>query len=44
MLDYENVIQEDKKEIINEVKDNINPNKAPRFDLIIGKILKQLPS
>lgn len=31
------------KEVINEIKGNINPKKAPGFDTITGEILKQLP-
>lgn len=31
------------KEVITEIKENINPKKAPGFDLISGEILKQLP-
>ena len=31
------------KEILNAIKVNINPKKAPGFDLITGEILKQLP-
>jgi len=31
------------KEILNVIKVNIHPKKAPGFDLITGKILKQLP-
>ena len=31
------------KEVIKEIKENINPKKAPGFDLITGEILKQLP-
>jgi hypothetical protein len=32
-----------RKEILNVIKVNINPKKAPGFDLITGEILKQLP-
>jgi hypothetical protein len=33
------------KEVTNEIKANINPRKAPGFELITGeKILKQLPN
>jgi hypothetical protein len=32
------------KEVANEIKRNINPRKAPCFDLITGEILKQLPT
>jgi hypothetical protein len=28
------------KEVANEIKGNINPRKAPGFDLITGEILK----
>ena len=35
--------QEIAKEVIKEIKENINPKKAPGFDLITGEILKQLP-
>lgn len=31
------------KEVAKEIRDNINPKKAPGFDLITGEILKQLP-
>lgn len=31
------------KEVIKEIKHNINPKKAPGFDLITGEILRQLP-
>jgi hypothetical protein len=31
------------KEVAKEIKRNINPRKAPDFDLITGEILKQLP-
>jgi hypothetical protein len=31
------------KEILNAIKKNINPKKAPGFDLITGEILKQIP-
>jgi hypothetical protein len=31
------------KEVANEIKCNINPRKAPGFDLITSEILKQLP-
>jgi hypothetical protein len=31
------------KEVTNEIKLNMNPKKAPGFDLITGEILKQLP-
>jgi uncharacterized FlaG/YvyC family protein len=31
------------KEILITIKNNINPKKAPGFDLITGEILKQLP-
>jgi hypothetical protein len=31
------------KEILNVIKVNIHPKKAPGFDLITGEILKQLP-
>ena len=31
------------KEVIKEIKENINPKKAPGFNLITGEILKQLP-
>lgn len=31
------------KEVSEEIKKNINPKKAPGFDLITGEILKQLP-
>lgn len=31
------------KEVISEIKENINPKKAPGFDLITGEVLKQLP-
>jgi hypothetical protein len=31
------------KDVANEIKRNINPRKAPGFDLISGEILKQLP-
>jgi hypothetical protein len=31
------------KEVANEIKRNINPRKAPGFDLITGEIPKQLP-
>lgn len=31
------------KEVENDIKNNINPRKAPGFDLITGLILKQLP-
>jgi hypothetical protein len=31
------------KEVTNEIKCNINPRKAPGFDLITGEILKRLP-
>ena len=32
------------KEVIEEIQANINPKKAPGYDLISGKTLKQLPS
>lgn len=32
------------KEVTNEIKTNLNPKKAPGFDLISGEILKQLPT
>lgn len=32
------------QEVANENKINLNPKKAPRFDLITGEILKQLPN
>lgn len=31
------------KEVANEIKNNLNPKKAPGFDLVTGEILKQLP-
>jgi hypothetical protein len=31
------------KEIINEIKTNIDPKKSPGFDLITEEILRQLP-
>jgi hypothetical protein len=31
------------KEVAKEIKININPKKAPGYDLITGKILKNLP-
>lgn len=31
------------KEIAKEIKEKINPKKAPEFDLIIGEIMKKLP-
>ena len=31
------------KEVAEEIKLNLNPKKAPGFDLITGQILKQLP-
>ena len=31
------------KEVANEIETNLNPKKAPGFDLITGNILKQLP-
>jgi hypothetical protein len=31
------------KEVANKIKCNINPRKAPGFDLITGEVLKQLP-
>ena len=31
------------KEVEKEIKNNINPRKAPGFNLITGEILKQLP-
>lgn len=44
----ENMISEDikpvsPKVVANEIRMNFNPKKAPRFDLITGEILKQLP-
>jgi len=30
-------------EVKNEIKNNINPQKAPGFDLITGEVLQQLP-
>lgn len=31
------------KEVVSEIRNNINPKKAPGFDLITGQILKMLP-
>lgn len=31
------------REVAKEIKENINPRKAPGFDLITGEVLKQLP-
>ena len=31
------------KEVEKEIKNNINPKKAPGFDLITGEILEELP-
>lgn len=38
-----NITPTSPKEIANEIKTNINPKKAPGFDLITGEVLKQLP-
>lgn len=46
----EEIVQENEEiklatptEVKNEIKNNINPKKAPGFDLITGEVLKQLP-
>lgn len=39
----ENITPVTPKEIADEIKTNLNPKKAPGFDLITGEILKHLP-
>lgn len=39
----ENITPVTTKDVANEITTNLNPKKAPGYDLIAGKILKQLP-
>jgi hypothetical protein len=42
-VENEEILSVTSKEVANEIKRDINPRKAPGFDLITGEILKQLP-
>lgn len=43
LQEEENIMPVTVEEVIKEIKYNLNPRKAPGFDLITGQILKQLP-
>lgn len=42
-LSSEDIVFVTPEEVRNEIRTNLNPRKAPGFDLITGEILKQLP-
>lgn len=41
--EYKDITLVTDKEVADAIKNNLNPKKAPGFDLITGEVLKQLP-